>query len=138
MRQKPTMCEIPVTRICARNGAYLLEHIYYAKENREGYMFTHEQILALFQLIHDRNYTAKAFESWDELFAANHPNIYKPEEFFMMNSKEETINVEDAHKILDRVDVVVSSIERDLRLTLIAVYIQAALIGILCAYIYFA
>ena len=72
------MCETPVTTTSAKNAAYILEHIYYAKENREGYTFTHEQILALFRLIHDRDYTAKVFEDWDELFAANHPNIYKP------------------------------------------------------------
>lgn len=135
MRQKPIMCETPITQTSAKNAAYILEHIYYAKENREGYTFTHEQILPLFRLIHDRDYTAKAFDCWDELFAANHPNIYKPKEF-SMTDKQETINVEDAHKLLDRVDVVVADMQRDLRLTTIAVYIQAALIGVLCAYIF--
>lgn len=53
-----------------------------------------------------------------------------------MTDKQETINVEDAHKLLDRVDVVVADMQRDLRLTTIAVYIQAALIGVLCAYIF--
>ena len=122
-------------------SAYILEHIYYALENREGYTFTNEQINLLFLMLHNRNSLREAFSSWDETFSQNgtHPNVYKP--FvgeLVMNIDDSKLTPADLHQLLDRVDRVVDETHRTLKWTTRAFYFQTLLLIVLSAYIWFA
>ena len=121
-------------------SAHILEHIYYAKENRELFTFTSVQMDLLFRMLHDQKFLQLAFDSWDEIFSDNgsFKNKYKPlylEKQTMTSDKD--ITPEQMHELLDRVDALIAKMRRELHLTTFVLYVQTAFIIMLSAYIYF-
>lgn len=119
--------------------AHLLEHIYYAIENREAHTFDAQQMQLLFRMLHETEYLRETFDCWDDVFSNDKrtPNKYRPGDCFM-KTETDAMTYEQAHKLLDDVEQVVEKVERDLRFTTIAMIVQTVFVWILCAYVWFA